>query len=230
VLCDLCGEIFLSLIFRISLYLCGEVQMEKKEGILFIVSGASGTGKSTLCRAMLDAFPDLRFSISHTTRPPRPGDQEGRDYYFVSPQEFQERIDGGGFVEWAEIYGHRYGTSKEMLDKARREGRDLILDIDGQGARQLRNQGIPGVFVLLLPPSLEELKRRLSGRKTEGKEALGERLKEAQAEISQARFYDYWVVNDDLPKARERLKAIILAERCRRERHPEALDRLLVES
>ena len=200
-----------------------------KEGILFIVSGASGTGKSTLCRTMLEAFPDLRFSVSHTTRPPRSGDQEGRDYYFISPEEFQKMIDGSDFVEWAEIYGHRYGTSKERLEKARREGLDLLLDIDGQGARQLRNQGIPGVFVFILPPSLAELKRRLRGRKTEGKEALEERVKKAQAEISQARFYDYWVVNDDLTKARERLKAIVLAERCRRERQPEAIDKLMLE-
>jgi guanylate kinase len=212
------------------LCLCGEMLMERKEGILFIVSGASGTGKSTLCRAMLEAFPDLRFSVSHTTRPPRAGDQEGRDYSFVSPEDFQKMIDGDGFVEWAEIYGHRYGTSKEMLDKARREGRDLLLDIDGQGARQLRNQRIPGVFVFILPPSLEELKLRLRGRKTEGKEVLEERVRKAQAEISQARFYDYWVVNDDLAKAREQLKAIILAERCRRERQPEAVDKLLVVS
>jgi guanylate kinase len=200
-----------------------------KEGILFIVSGASGTGKSTLCRTMLEAFPDLRFSVSHTTRPPRSGDQEGRDYYFISPEEFQKMIDGSDFVEWAEIYGHRYGTSKERLEKARREGLDLLLDIDGQGARQLRNQGIPGVFVFILPPSLAELKRRLRGRKTEGKEDLEERVKKAQAEISQARFYDYWVVNDDLTKARERLKAIVLAERCRRERQPEAIDKLMLE-
>ena len=200
-----------------------------KEGILFIVSGASGTGKSTLCRTMLEAFPDLRFSVSHTTRPPRSGDREGRDYYFISPEEFQKMIDGSDFVEWAEIYGHRYGTSKERLEKARREGLDLLLDIDGQGARQLRNQGIPGVFVFILPPSLAELKRRLRGRKTEGKEALEERVKKAQAEISQARFYDYWVVNDDLTKARERLKAIVLAERCRRERQPEAIDKLMLE-
>jgi guanylate kinase len=178
---------------------------------------------------MLEAFPDLRFSVSHTTRPPRSGDQEGRDYYFISPEEFQKMIDGSDFVEWAEIYGHRYGTSKERLEKARREGLDLLLDIDGQGARQLRNQGIPGVFVFILPPSLAELKRRLRGRKTEGKEDLEERVKKAQAEISQARFYDYWVVNDDLTKARERLKAIVLAERCRRERQPEAIDKLMLE-
>jgi guanylate kinase len=203
--------------------------MKKNEGILFVVSGASGTGKSTLCRAMLKIFPNLRFSVSHTTRPPRPGDREGRDYSFVSPAEFQKRIDRGDFVEWAEIYGNRYGTSKRMLDQARLEGRDLILDIDVQGVRQLRSQKIPGVFVFILPPSLKELKRRLQSRKTEGREALAERLKKAQAEISQARRYDYLVINDDLKKARERLKAVILAERCRRERWTEAIEKLLVE-
>jgi guanylate kinase len=202
--------------------------MKKKKGILFVVSGASGTGKSTLCRALLKTFPGLRFSVSHTTRSPRPGEREGRDYYFVSAAEFQKMIDRGAFVEWAGIYGDRYGTSKRMLRQAWLEGQDVILDIDVQGARQLRNQKIPGVFVFLLPPSLRELKRRLKKRKTEGKAALGLRLKKAQAEISRAPMYDYLVINDDLKKARQRLKAVILAERCRRERLTEAIEKLLV--
>ena len=117
-----------------------------------------------------------------------------------------------------------------MLEQARREGRDLILDIDGQGARQLREQKIPGVFIFLLPPSLEELKRRLRGRGTEAGDALEERLKKAKAEMAHARFYDYWVCNDDLAGARERLRAIILAERCRRERQAGVLEKLMVES
>ncbi len=196
---------------------------------MFIVSGASGTGKSTLCRAMLEAFPNLRFSISHTTRPRRPRDREGMDYFFLSPQQFQTMIERGEFLEWAEIYGHRYGTSKRMLEMARAEGQDLILDIDGQGARQLRDQKIPGAFVFILPPSLEELKRRLMNRKTEGKEALKERLKKAKAEIADSRWYDYLIINDDLRTAKARLKAIILAEHCRRERLTEAIDKLLVE-
>ena len=203
--------------------------MKKNEGILFIVSGASGTGKSTLCRAMLEAFPNLRFSVSHTTRPKRPGDREGVDYFFVAPQQFQTMIDHGDFVEWAEIYGHRYGTSKRMLETARAEGQDLILDIDEQGARQLRDQKIPGAFIFLLPPCLEELERRLMNRKTEGKEALEERLKKAKAEIADSRWYDYLIINDDLRTAKTRLKAIILAEHCRREKLTEAIDRLLVE-
>jgi guanylate kinase len=203
--------------------------MQKKEGILFVVSGASGTGKSTLCRAMLGIFPNLRFSISHTTRPLRPGDREGRDYFFVPPQQFQTMIDQGEFLEWAEVYGHRYGTSKRMLEMARAEGQDLILDIDGQGARQLRDQNIPGAFVFILPPSLEELKRRLMERKTEGKEGLEERVKKARAEIADSRWYDYVIINDDLRAAKARLQAIILAEHCRREKLTEAIDKLLVE-
>ncbi|HSR13170.1 MAG TPA: guanylate kinase, partial [Thermodesulfobacteriota bacterium] len=120
--------------------------------MLFVVSGASGTGKTTLCRAMVKLFPGLLFSVSHTTRPKRPGDVEGRDYFFVSPEEFKGMIDRGDFVEWAEIYGHCYGTSREILTRAAREGKDIILDIDSQGAEQLRRSGIPGVFVFLFPP------------------------------------------------------------------------------
>ena len=197
----------------------------KKKGLLFIVSGASGTGKTTLSRAMLRVYPNLLFSISHTTRPKRPGDEEGRDYYFVSPDEFQEKIDRREFSEWAEIYGHRYGTSERMIEKARAEGQDLILDIDGQGARQLRQKNIPGVFIFILPPSLAELKRRLMKRKSEAKEALQERLKKAREEISQARWYDYLIENDRLKEARERLRAIILAEHCRRERMTGVLEK-----
>jgi len=202
---------------------------KKGKGILFVVSGASGTGKSTLCRVLLKAFPRLRFSVSHTTRPRRPGDREGQDYYFLSSAEFQKMIDRGDFVEWAEIYGKRYGTSRRMLDQARREGRDLLLDIDGQGARQLRDQKIPGVFVFILPPSLKELKRRLKRRKTEGEKDLLQRLKKAQAEISRARRYDYLIINDDLKRAGEKLKAVFLAEHCRRERMTEAIEKMLVE-
>ena len=201
----------------------------KKEGILFIVSGASGTGKTSLCRAMLKIYPNLRFSVSHTTRPQRPGDEDGRDYYFISPEEFQKMLDQGDFAEWAEIYGHRYGTSKRMLEKARAQGQDLILDIDGQGARQLRQQGLPGTFIFILPPSLAELRQRLMKRKTEGKEALEERLRKARDEIVEARWYDFLIINDELKKAQAQLQAILLAEHCRRERMIEVLEQLMLE-
>jgi guanylate kinase len=203
--------------------------MAKKKGLLFVVSAPSGTGKTTLCRAMTPIFPALHYSISYTTRPPRPGDENGRDYHFISTEDFQKMIKGNEFAEWAEIYGHRYGTSKTFLEKARAEGRDVILDIDGQGARQLRNKNWGGTFIFLLPPSWAELEQRLSNRKTEGKAALEERLRKARAEMAEARWYDYIIINDELEKARERLKAIILAEHCRQERMMEALEDLLLE-
>jgi guanylate kinase len=200
---------------------------DKKRGLLFIVSAPSGTGKTTLCRAMLRVFPDLRFSISYTTRPMRPGDQNGRDYHFVSPAEFQKMIEDDDFAEWAEIYGHRYGTAKVFLRQAREEGLDIILDIDGQGARQLREKKVGGVFIFLLPPSIEELKRRLANRKTEEKEALAERLRKARMEMAESEWYDYWILNDNLEEAKERLKGVIQAERCRRERMAPILEKIL---
>lgn len=200
------------------------------KGLLFIVSAPSGTGKTTLCRAMTEIFPDLHYSISYTTRPPRPGDEDGRDYHFVSPADFQQRVDRGDFAEWAEIYGYRYGTSGTLLEKIQGEGRDVILDIDGQGAQQLKRKKWEGTFIFLLPPSLSELRRRLSLRGTEERAAMEIRLKKAQAEIGEARWYDYLIVNADLEKAKERLKAIILAEHQRRGRMEETLERLLNEN
>ncbi|MBI4495535.1 MAG: guanylate kinase [Deltaproteobacteria bacterium] len=196
-----------------------------RKGLMFVLSAPSGTGKTTLCRAMEEAFENLRYSVSCTTRPPRPGDEEGRDYHFISPARFQEMIDRGEFAEWAEIYGQRYGTPRAELEETLREGRDAILDIDAQGARQLSRQHLPGVFILLLPPNLEELERRLTGRKTEGRQVREERLRRARAEVEDARrWYDYLIVNDDLEKSKERLKSIIVAEHCRRERMLEVLE------
>jgi guanylate kinase len=200
-----------------------------KKGLLFVVSAPSGTGKTTLCRAMIEVFPGLHYSISYTTRPPRPGDENGRDYHFISPAEFQERIDRNDFAEWAEIYGYRYGTSRSLIEKIRGEGRDVILDIDGQGARQLRKQDLGGILIFLLPPSLEELRGRLSRRGTEAEAAIQERLRKAQLEMAEARGYDYLIVNDDLEKTKERLKAVILAEHQRRDQMEEVLERLLRE-
>lgn len=200
-----------------------------RRGLLFVVSAPSGTGKTTLCRAMTQIFPGLHYSISFTTRPPRAGDRDGKDYHFVSPAEFQRMIDAGEFAEWAEIYGHRYGTSGVILEKIRAEGRDIILDIDEQGARQLRDKNLSAIFILVLPPTLDELERRLAGRKTEDRSALEERLRKAKSEMAEARWYDYIVVNDSLENGEERLSAIILAENCRRERMMGLLENLLAE-
>jgi guanylate kinase len=201
----------------------------RRHGLLFVVSAPSGAGKTTLCRAMTKIFPGLHYSVSFTTRPPRPGDKDGRDYHFVSPGEFQRMLDGGEFLEWAEIYGHRYGTSGVLIKKIRAEGRDVILDIDEQGARQIKETERSAVFILILPPTLGELHRRLAGRKTENGSALAERLQKAKSEMTEARWYDYIIVNDALKKAEERLSAIIMAENCRRERMAGFLENLLAE-
>ena len=198
-----------------------------KKGLLFVVSAPSGTGKTTLCRAMVRIFPELHYFISYTTRPPRPGDADGRDYHFVSPEGFQEMIDRDEFAEWAEIYGYRYGTSRSLLERFSREGRDVILDLDGQGARQMRNKDLQGIFIFLLPPSWAELKRRLARRQTEGPKALKERLRMAKVEMAEARWYDYVIINDEIKKAEEQLQAIILSEHCRRVRMAEDLEEML---
>jgi len=200
-----------------------------KKGLLFVVSAPSGTGKTTLCRAMTRVFPELHYSVSYTTRPPRPGDENGRDYHFISPAEFQERIDRRDFAEWAEIYGYRYGTSRSLIETIRSEGRDVILDIDGQGARQLREKNLEGIFIFVLPPSLAELRRRLSRRGTESAAALRERLMKARAELTEAREYEYLIINDDLEKTKGRLQAVIVAEHQRRACMAEVLEDLLNE-
>ena len=204
--------------------------MEKKPpGLMFVVSAPSGAGKTTLCGALLRIFPELHFSVSHTTRPPRPGEMDGRDYYFIDPEHFQQMVQKGEFAEWAEIYGCRYGTSMGHLETVLAEGRDVLLDIDAQGARQLREKRMSGIFIFILPPSLRELERRLSSRETEGPKVREGRLSKAKAEIAEARWYDYLVVNDELEKAQKKMKAIILAEKSRCERMIRVLEDILSE-
>ncbi len=202
----------------------------RKKGIIFVVSGPSGSGKSTLCREMVRRFPNLRFSISHTTRPVRPGDQEGRDYFFISDEQFQQMIDRGEFYEWAMIYGHRYGTSQKMLEGLRGQGYDVLLDIDTQGARQLREKKVQAVYIFILPPSMAELEQRLSRRKTEEGKSLRERLGTARTEMEEARGYDYLVVNNELKNTQENLQSIIRAEACRKERMIDVLESILKET
>ena len=197
---------------------------------MFVVSAPSGTGKTTLCRTMVRIFPRMHYSISYTTRPPRPGEKNGRDYYFIPAEDFQRMIDAGEFAEWAEIYGHRYGTPKTIMEKIRDEGRDVILDIDGQGERQLRNQDLQAIFIFILPPSWQELKRRLSLRKTENAAALEGRLRKARLEAADSRWYDYLIVNKELEKAQKELEAIIRAEHCRRERMIGVLETMLTKN
>jgi guanylate kinase len=189
--------------------------MMQRTGILYVISAPSGAGKSTLCRELLDIFPELRHSVSFTTRNPRPGEVDGRDYFFISREEFQRMVAEGGFAEWAEVHGNLYGTALKTLRHCRETGIDLLLDIDCQGAAQLKNKQVAGVNIFILPPSFKELRRRLEGRNADTPETIETRIANAAAEIREAGWYDYIIVNDTFSRAVEELKAIIVAERHR---------------
>lgn len=186
-----------------------------REGILFVISAPSGAGKTSLCREIIDIFPNLRQSISFTTRPIRGGERDGTDYHFVTRDDFEAMIAAGAFAEWAEVHGHLYGTALETLESCRRQGLDVLLDIDCQGAAQLRQSYAGGVFIFVLPPSLKELRHRLEGRGTDAPEVIERRIANARGEIDAAVGYDYLIVNDIFARAIEMLKAIIIAEGCR---------------
>lgn len=189
-----------------------------KEGLLFIISAPSGAGKTSLCKKVVKFFPNLYHSVSYTTRLPRPGEKDGEDYLFVSKDKFQEMIDDRRFVEWAEIHGNRYGTTIDSLKEYRHKGIDIILDIDGQGGRQLKNEYPDGIYVFILPPSRKDLEERLRLRSTDSDEDIEKRLKNAKEELQYIYDYDYIVVNSDLEEAVSTLKSIIIAEKCRRDR------------
>ncbi|RJP56968.1 MAG: guanylate kinase [Deltaproteobacteria bacterium] len=189
-----------------------------KEGLLFIISAPSGAGKTSLCKEVVKFFPNLYHSVSYTTRLPRPGEKDGEDYLFVSKDKFQEMIDDRSFVEWAEIHGNRYGTTIDSLKEYRHKGIDIILDIDGQGGRQLKNEYPDGIYVFILPPSRKDLEERLRLRSTDSDEDIEKRLKNAKEELQYIYQYDYIVVNNDLEEAVSALKSIIIAEKCRRDR------------
>ncbi len=186
-----------------------------REGLIMIISAPSGAGKTTLCRRLRQRFPDMRESISYTTRRPRPGEKDGEDYCFVSRDEFQAMVAEDAFAEWAEVHGNLYGTALKTLEEARRQGIDLLLDIDCQGALRLKERFEGGVYVFILPPSMEELRRRLEGRSSDAPEVIERRIRRATEEIREARWYDYVIINDSLEEAFQELSAIVLAQRLR---------------
>ena len=197
-----------------------------RHGLLLVVSAPSGAGKTTLCKRLLAEESEISFSISYTTRTPRPKEVPGKAYFFISRELFQKMIKEGAFLEWAEVYGNLYGTAKEPVLKALNQGRDILLDIDVQGAFQVREKlGPEAVLVFILPPSLEELERRLRARSTEDEATLKRRLEEAKREIAQAHRFDYLVLNDILEEALFRLRAILHAERQRTFRRRDLLER-----
>ncbi len=201
--------------------------LNKLKGLLIVISAPSGTGKTTLVHMLLKEFPDLEFSVSYTTRPPRPGEVDGKDYHFVDRKTFERMIEEGDFLEWAEVYGNLYGTSRTQVLRALNEGRDVILDIDTQGALQVKKNFPEAVLIFILPPSLKELERRLRSRGTDDEETIERRLKIAREEIRRAPLYDYIVVNDVLEVAYENLRSIIRAEKLRTERLKGQFDRLV---
>ena len=194
-----------------------EINMNRK-GILYIISAPSGAGKTSICRAILSLFPVLRQSISFTTREMRHGEREGRDYHFVSHEVFEKMVADGAFAEWAEVHGNFYGTASAILEQASEEGTDILLDIDYQGAEQLRNSGVNGVFIFVLPPDMTELRKRLESRNTDDEKIIARRMNNAAGEISKANNFDYLVVNDVLDQAVEKVRAIMFAEASRTER------------
>ncbi|MFW2367496.1 MAG: guanylate kinase [Desulforhopalus sp.] len=191
------------------------------KGKLFVISAPSGAGKSTILRRIMADVAGVAFSISHTTRKPRPGERDGVEYNFVSREQFLAMIDDGQFIEYAEVHGNLYGTSGAAIEQQLRQGLDVILDIDVQGAEILRNLGQPeATFIFIAPPGLGELESRLRGRGTESEEVIRVRLKNAQAEMRAAAGYDYLIINDVLDEAEKVLTGIILAERAKAHRFP----------
>jgi len=191
------------------------------KGIVFVISSTSGGGKTTLVRRLLESVQDLALSVSHTTRDSREGEVEGSDYHFVDRHFFEKIMKSDGFLEWAEVYGEYYGTSRTAVESIVRKGQDAILDIDVQGGRQVRER-VPGaVLVFIIPPEEAELTRRLRDRGTETPAQLEKRLLAAREELALMPFYDYAIRNVDLEEAAEALRSVIISERCRTSRRPE---------
>ena len=192
----------------------------RRRGLLLIISSPSGAGKSTLSRRLMQWDPSIRFSVSATTRPPRPEEIDGKDYHFLGREAFQRMVERGEMLEHAEVFGNLYGTPRAPVEAAMNEGRDTLFDIDWQGGQQIRNSslGADVVSVFILPPSIAELERRLRARGQDSEEVIARRMARSQDEISHWAEYDYVIVNDDLDAAEARLRAIVTAERLRRAR------------
>lgn len=190
-----------------------------RRGLMFILSSPSGTGKTTIARRLLEHDAEIRMSVSVTTRPMRPGEVDGRDYHFASQDQFDRMVEAEEFMEWAEVFGHSYGTPKAQIRAGLKTGQDFLFDIDWQGTQQLFQKAETDVVrVFLLPPSLDELRHRLTSRGTDSAEVIAGRMARAQAEISHWDGYDYVVVNDDIDACFAKVVQILAAERMRRAR------------
>jgi guanylate kinase len=194
-------------------------------GALFVVTGASGTGKTTLVKKALASIPGLRFSVSATTRPIREGETDGVDYHFMERDAFMARVEANEFLEWAEVYGNLYGTLRASVETALTSGESILLDIDTQGAEQVRATQIQHLSVFILPPNLQTLADRLNARATDAAAVISLRIEEAQLQLRECRHFDYVVVNDELSSAHDQFQAILVAELLRSCRHSDLIAR-----
>jgi guanylate kinase len=187
----------------------------RPRGLLFVVSAPSGTGKTTVVERLVQIFPDLGLSRSYTSRAMREGEKDGVDYSFITRERFEAMVAEDGFLEWADVFGNLYGTGKADSERELAAGRDLVLVIDVQGARQVRSHGATAIGIFVLPPSFDALERRLRGRSKDSEEAIRKRLATARREVRAVAEYEYVIVNDELDACVDRLRAIVLAERAR---------------
>ena len=188
---------------------------QRSRGLLFVVSAPSGTGKTTVVERLVQIFPDLGLSRSYTSRAMRAGEQDGVDYNFITRERFEAMVEDDAFLEWADVFGNLYGTGKTETERELVSGRDLVLVIDVQGARQVRSHGATAIGIFVLPPSFEALERRLRGRSKDTEDAIRRRLVTARREVRAVAEYEYVIVNDELVACVDRLRAIVLAERAR---------------
>ena len=206
----------------------GELRAGAEDFLLVIISSPSGAGKTTLCNRLRKEFPLLSFSVSHTTRKPRVGEQDGREYHFVDVDTFKGMVASRAFAEWAEVHGNFYGTSLREIEIAREnKAGGVLFDIDYQGARQIRAKVPEAIAIFILPPSIEELERRLRSRASDDEATVQRRLAKAKLEVENYGLFDYLVVNDDLERAYDRLRAVVLAESAKRSRKAPLAEALL---
>jgi guanylate kinase len=188
------------------------------KGLFIVVSAPSGAGKSSICQGLMKVYPEIKFSVSYTSRSPRPNEVNGKDYFFISRGEFQERINKGDFIEWVENYGHLYGSARSFMEDFVRGGGDLLLDIEPRGAKKIKQEFKGGIYVFVLPPSRADLLKRLEKRGHETDEVIQKRFEQAESELKEISWYDYVIINKDLETAVNQLISIYIAEKCKRRR------------